>query len=142
MCLFACWAQGGAAGATASKAEAAAALAGTTEAEKIASALDTIAQLQTEANTLRARNHALAEDLFRVTSSQQAPGSRQGVGSPMPGAAMGGGNALGGAAMSASSASLTADVESRVATEMRANRAETEAASLKQQVRLTAANNM
>lgn len=60
----------------------------------------------------------------------------------MPGASTGGGNALGGTAMSGSSASLAADVESRVAAEMRANRAETEAASLKQQVGLTAANNV
>ncbi|KAF8066204.1 ycf42 [Scenedesmus sp. PABB004] len=125
----------------------AAQLAGATPEAKLQSALALILQLQGSAAELQSRNRALAEDLIRLSQSKPhitaagGDGSGGGGGGPAanghgpaagprppePGAGGGGGSGP-------LSGSGLADAESRVATQLRASRAEMEAGAMRQQL--------
>lgn len=123
---------GAAAAAAAAGAGDYAALLGQGEAgEKLAVALDLLQQQGRELEALRGRNRALTQDLLRTGTGPGPAGGTDGggAGAGAGGVAVAAGLGVGGGASAA-------DVEARVAAEMRAARAEMEASTLKQQVRI------
>ncbi|KAG2445332.1 hypothetical protein HYH02_008798 [Chlamydomonas schloesseri] len=121
---------------------------GADDASRLGWAVTALGRLAREVDELRGRNRALAEDLFRMSQNQgalppaagsAAPG-QHGHGGP-GGAGPHSGPGLGGAAPGPvpGAAGSAADVEARVALELRASRAEQELAALRHQVEVMGA---
>ena len=102
-------------------------LQGSDDSQRLHSAASLLQRQQRDLETLRGRNRALTQDLLRQPA---AAGSGSGAG----GAGAGAGGAAG--VTGALSSSSAADVEARVAAELRANRAEMEAGALRQQLQV------
>lgn len=99
----------------------AAQLAGDTSDQKLLAALDAILQLQGQVEELRSRNRSLAEDLIRV--SQSKPG--------LAGGHLANGGAVANGVQEGTPEAAQAEVDARVAAQLRASRAEMEAGALK-----------
>ncbi|KAG2502027.1 hypothetical protein HYH03_000521 [Edaphochlamys debaryana] len=111
---------------------------------KVAWALAALGRAARELDELRGRNRALAEDLFRISQQghgvapPSAAGSGPGMQGPAAGASAHGAPAAGscgGLGLGASAA----DVEARVGLELKASRAEQEAAGLRKQLEMLSA---